>query len=253
MNSSLRAIASAVVLLSVCAPLQAEAGWNDLLKQGGQLLKDQQSSGTTTSTSTADEPTLTAGLKEALNVGAKRAIEALSKSNGYLGNPKVRIPMPGLLESSAGLLRQAGLGSQVDAFEVSMNRAAEKAVVKATPIIADTVKSMTIEDAQRIYGGGDSAATDYFREKTYDRLKSLFRPDIEQSMNQTGVTAAYQALASKAQSKVPMLGSMNLDLADHVTTKALDGLFLMLAAEEKKIREQPAARTTELLKKVFSN
>lgn len=249
-----RLFTAPAALLALLLASSAQAGWNDLLNQGQELLKQStQTQSSSSATTDLDNDTLAAGLREALEVGTQRAVETLSAQDGYLGNPAVRIPMPGYIETASGLLRKAGLGSQVDAFELSMNRAAEAAVTEATPIFVDAVKGMTIEDARRIYAGGDSAATEYFKTKTYDQLGEKFKPRIEESMAQYGVTSAYQLLVDSAGSKVPMLGGMNLDLADHVTEKALDGLFLMLAEEEKKIREQPIARSTELLKKVFGN
>ncbi|KEA63897.1 hypothetical protein ADIMK_2024 [Marinobacterium lacunae] len=239
----------------LCAMLlttQTEAGWNDLLNQGQELLK--QSTNTQSNSSRAtnlDNDTLAAGLREALEVGTQRAVEGLAAKDGYFGNPSVRIPMPGYIDTASGMLRKAGLGSQVDAFELSMNRAAEDAVTEATPIFVDAVKAMTIDDARRLYSGGDDAATEYFKSKTYDKLAAKFKPRIEASMAEYGVTSAYKLVADSAQSQLPLLGSFNLDLTEHVTTKALDGLFLMLAEEEKKIREQPLARSTDLLKKVF--
>ncbi|GGB90974.1 hypothetical protein GCM10011352_16270 [Marinobacterium zhoushanense] len=246
-----------VTVMVICTTLlgsPAHAGLKDLLNQGQELIKQSTQPQSSSSTATdLDTDTLSAGLREALEIGTQRAVETLSAQDGYLGNPSVRIPMPGYIETASGLLRAAGLGNQVDTFELSMNRAAEAAVTEATPIFVEAVKAMTIDDARRIYNGGDNAATEYFKTKTYDRLGEKFKPRIEESMAQYGVTSAYQLLVDSAGSKLPMLGNMNLDLADHVTGKALDGLFLMLAEEEKKIREQPLARSTDLLKQVFGN
>lgn len=240
----------------LCAP--AYAGFGDFLKDlgetGKQILQDSdQSTQPAATTATGlDYNTLVAGLKEALDVGTRRAVEEISKPDGYMSNQLIRIPMPEQLEQASGLLRKFGLGSQVDQFELSMNRAAEQAAPQATEIIVSAIKEMSIEDAQTILNGPDNAATEYFREKTSANLSDLFKPSITKSMNQVGVTRYYGELTQEA-SKVPMVGDMaqNYKLEDHVTEQALNGLFTMLAAEEKKIRENPAARTTDLLKQVF--
>jgi len=241
---------------TLCAP--AYAGFGDLLKDlgetGKQILQDSdQSTQPPAATATElDYNTLVAGLKEALDVGTRRAVEEISKPDGYMSNQLIRITMPEQLEQASGLLRKFGLGSQVDQFELSMNRAAEQAAPQATEIIVSAIKEMSIEDAQNILNGPDNAATEYFREKTSANLSDLFKPSITESMNQVGVTRYYGELTDEA-SKVPMVGDMaqNYKLEDHVTEQALNGLFTMLAAEEKKIRENPAARTTDLLKQVF--
>ncbi|WP_027852588.1 DUF4197 domain-containing protein [Marinobacterium litorale] len=233
----------------------AQADWKKLLNQGETLIHD------VTNTSPEGEAppegvensTLTSGLREALAVGTQRAVEQLAKTDGYMGNADVKIPLPGMLHTTANMFRRAGLSSQVEAFELSMNRAAEGAVTEAAPIFSDAISTMTLEDVRRIYSGGDTAATEYFRERTYSQLKERFQPKIETAMNENGVTSAYNTLLDMAKNEVALLGNLNLDLGDHVTEKALDGLFTVLAQEEKRIRQDPAARTTELLKKVFAN
>ncbi|WP_432694980.1 DUF4197 domain-containing protein [Marinobacterium sp. YM272] len=233
-----------------------EAGLSDLLDQGAELLQQQTGSEQASSDSVPenlDTDTLTSGLKDALEVGTRRAVETLAATDGYYGSNDVKIPLPSYLYTTRSMFVRAGLESQVEAFELSMNRAAEDAVTEATPIFVDAVEAMTIEDARQIYSGGDSAATEYFREHTYSQLKERFRPRIESAMASSGVTAAYQTLLDMAESQVALLGNFNLDLADHVTEQALDGLFLRLAAEEQQIRKEPVARTTDLLKQVFGN
>lgn len=198
-----------------------------------------------------DTNTLIQGLKEALEVGSRRAIDSISQDGGYLNNANIRVPMPAPLDKAASLLNRMGMEKQVEQFEQSMNRAAEKAAPHATELIVGALKEMTIEDAKRIYEGSDNAATEYFREKTSARLTELFKPSITESMADVGVTRYYGAVAEEAK-QLPYVGNnLNINLEDHVTEKALDGLFTVLAEEEKKIRENPAARTTDLLKKVF--
>lgn len=246
--------------IMLAGPVQAE--WGKLLNRGQEIL-NQQLGGSDT-TETTQQPTvvntvpqgvsdrqLSMGLKEALTVGAERAIDTLSQTNGYLGDSRVRIEPPGMLGSAVSTLKRFGFESQVDAFELSMNRAAEQAIAQATPVVVSAIESMTLEDAQRIYQGGDTAATDYFKARTFDDLTVLLRPQIEQSMAQTGTTAAWQALTDSATATVPMLAGYAPDLPDHVTESALEGLFVLLAEEERNIRLDPLARSSDLLKQVF--
>ncbi len=248
------------LVCAMAAALPAQAGFGDLLKKiedkGTEILKDsqQQDSGASASQGgDLDYQTIIDGLKEALDVGSRRAIETISQQDGYFANPQIRIPLPDELEQASGLMKKFGLKSQVEAFELSMNRAAEKAAPQATEIIVNAIKEMSIEDARNILNGPDNAATEYFREKTSGRLTELFQPSIKTSMDEVGVTRYYGDLTKEAES-VPMVGDLaqNYKLEDHVTEAALDGLFTMLAAEEKQIRENPAARTTDLLKQVFN-
>ena len=192
------------------------------------------------------------GLKEALKVGTGNAVAAVSKPGGYTGNPAIKIPLPGEVKKVEGLLRAAGYGQQVDDFELSMNRAAEKAAPQAKSIFVDAVNQMQFDDAQKILNGPDDSATRYFEEKTSGRLKEVFKPIVKDSMNQVGVTRQYQDSSAKAAA-LPMGDKLGLDLDQYVTDKGLKGLFRMLAEEERKIRQNPAARTTDLLKKVFGS
>jgi hypothetical protein len=192
------------------------------------------------------------GLKEALRVGSENAVSSLSRPGGYLDNPKIRIPLPESVQKVDGLLRAAGFGQQLDEFDLSMNRAAEVAAPKAKPIFWDAITGMTFEDARKILAGRENEATLYFKDQTQDPLKEVFKPIIHDSMSQVGATRKYQTLEDKL-SKIPFAGDMNLSLDDYVTDKALDGLFYMLGQEEMKIRQDPAARVTDLLKEVFGN
>lgn len=253
-------IAASALAISALAGItvipHAHAAWDDLLKQGQELLEGQNRSEQKKDTGApagVDTLTLSSGLKEALRVGSEKAIEQLAATDGYYGQPDVRIPLPGMLGSAAGLLRQAGLSSYVDTFERSMNRAAEQAVSEATPVFLETLEQMTLEDVQQIYSGGDTAATDYFRENASDKLQERMQPLVSEAMAASGTTLAYQALVEQAESRLPMLKGYAPDLNEYVTSGALDGLFLRLAEEERQIRQNPAARTTELLKKVFGS
>ena len=193
-----------------------------------------------------------AGLKEALAAGTGNAVQSLSKADGYFGDAAVKILMPGKMQQAAELLKKAGYQKEVDDFILSMNRAAEQAAPKAKPIFEDAVKNMSFEDAQKILNGGNTAATDYFKAKTSPQLTQAFKPVIADSMNQAGVTHSYKALTDRYTSMVPFGKMDSLDLDTYVTQKSLDGLFLKVGQEEAKIRTNPAARTTDLLKKVFT-
>ncbi len=190
------------------------------------------------------------GLKEALEIGTDNAVKAVGRTGGYSDNPKIKIPLPGYIEKARGMLSAIGYGSQVDAFDKSMNRAAEIAAPKAKAIFWDSIKEMTFEDARRILNGGDTAATDYLKRKSSTHLEEVFRPIIHNAMGEVGVTRKYQELSQPLES-LPFAQGAVPDLDGYVTDGALNGLFYMLGQEEKKIRENPAARATDLLKKVF--
>jgi hypothetical protein len=190
------------------------------------------------------------GLKEALQIGTGNAVTAVSKVGGYADNPKIRIPLPDAVEKVEGVLRAAGYGPQLDAFELSMNQAAEAAAPEAKSIFWDAIKGMGVEDAKKILEGRDNEATLYFKDKTYDRLSKTFEPIVHESMSTVGVTRKFQELDDKARS-MPFVGGFGFDLDEYVTEGSLDGLFFMVGEEEKKIRQDPAARVTDLLKDVF--
>jgi hypothetical protein len=202
--------------------------------------------------SALSEEEIIRGLKEALKIGTGNAVEKVSQVGGYFNNPKIRIPLPEKVQKVEKLLRVAGMGSQIDAFEKSMNRAAERAAPEAKSLFWGAIKKMTFSDAKNILNGRDNEATLYFKEKTSHRLNELAKPIIHDAMGEVGVTRAYQDLDAKART-IPFAGSLRFDLDQYVTDRALDGLFLMLAEEERKIRQDPAARVTDLLKKVFGS
>lgn len=216
----------------------------------GKTLRSGTQTGSATSLDTA---TTAKGLKEALATGTERAVASVAKPDGYFGNQLIKILLPDKLQQAVELLKKVGYEKQVDDLVLSMNRAAEKAAPKAAAFFGNAIRSMTLEDAQGILTGGDTAATRYFEQKTRPQLFESFKPTVSQTMDQVGTARAYQELTGKLD-RVPMsalVGKPDLDLNSYVTNKALDGLFTMLAEEEKKIRTNPAARTTELLKKVF--
>ncbi len=200
-----------------------------------------------------DNEKVVAGLKEALNISTEKAVDYLSRPDGFLKNQAVKIMIPEKIRGIADTLRRFGMGGVVDSFEESMNHAAEKAVVKAVPIFKQAIKDMSFEDAMRILKGPDTAATEYFKAKTWDRLFETFRPIVSDSMNQVGVTRQYKALTEKAKMVSAFTKTENLDLDRYVTNESLKGLFYMIGEEEKKIRKDPAARVTTLLKEVFGS
>lgn len=194
--------------------------------------------------------TIADGLKEALAVGARNAAEAASSEGAYSGNPALRIALPEKLQPVADALRKVGLGGQVDILELKMNQAAEEAAAGAAEVFVGVIQQMTFEDARAILAGGDTAATDYLREKTYDPLKARYAPIVQKHMNSLGAVRKYKELVQQYEA-LPFTPKVDLDIENYVSEAALDGLFKVLAGEERKIRENPAARTTELLRKVF--
>jgi hypothetical protein len=197
-----------------------------------------------------DDSTIVSGLKEALSIGTENALSSVSKLNGYFGNEAIKILLPDKIQKAAELLGKLGYQKQVDEFIMSMNHAAEKAAPKAASYFGEAIKEMSIEDARKILSGGDTAATDYFKSKTSAKLYDEFKPSVSESMDRVGVTQKYNAMMGKVPA-VPFAKPESLDLNHYVTTKALNGLFYMVGQEEKKIRTNPVARTTDLLKKVF--
>jgi hypothetical protein len=194
---------------------------------------------------------ITAGLKEALQVGTEKAVGLVSQPDGFYKNPAIKIPLPESVQKVEKLLRTAGYGEKVDAFELSMNRAAERAAPEAKSIFWDAISDMNFDDAQKILNGRDNEATLYFEDKTSTRLQEVFKPIVKDAMGEVGVTRSYQDLNEKITS-LPFGKSAGLDLDQYVTDGALQGLFKMLAEQERQIRTQPAARVTDLLQKVFA-
>lgn len=197
-----------------------------------------------------DESTVIAGLKEALSVSTENAVKKVSRIDGYLANETIRIAMPEKIQRVADVLSRVGYQKQVDEFITSMNRAAERAAPKASDHFLGAIKEMTFDDAKGILNGEDSAATDYFRSKTSDRLYNEFKAVVSSSMDTVGVTHSYKEMMGTYAS-LPFMKDTPFDLDHYVTDKALDGLFYVMAQEEKKIRTDPSARITELLGKVF--
>lgn len=195
---------------------------------------------------------ISAGLKEAIATGLTRAIASLGRTNGFLTNATVRIPMPQNLVKIEQSMRKIGQDALADEFVTAMNRAAEQAVPAATEVFVDSLKQMTIADAQNLLlSTNQTAATEYFRRTTTNLLTTKFLPIVQNATTNAGVTRAYKDLLNKAPVLTKLFGNTNLDIDEYVTRKSLDGLFTLVAEEEKRIRENPQARVTALLEKVF--
>lgn len=191
------------------------------------------------------------GLKEALQVSIGNVVKTTGKTDGYFGNEAIKILMPEKLKIVDKSLRMIGFDEKLDEFVLSMNRAAEKAVADAEGIFLDAIFDITFEDAGKILNGGDTAITDFFREKTYDKLVKKYQPVIEKALNGYDVTRKYQEIIGRFES-IPFAGKLTpFDLNRYVIDEALDGIFYVLGTEESKIRKDPSARVTDLLKEVF--
>ncbi len=234
---AIRALALAAIIVVSTAPDSAQL--EQVFKKLGLGKRNELS----------DEK-ITSGLKEALQVGTDNAVRSTGRPDGYFGNEAIKVLMPEKLRTLEKGLRAIGYGPDVDEFVLSMNRAAERAAPHAKAIFWDAILELSFEDARQIFSGGDTAATDYFRVKTTDKLVGAFTPVVEEAMDEVGVTRQYNQLVGRARA-IPFLKSEFLDINEYVVSKALDGLFYVLAEEERKIRKDPAARITELLKEVF--
>jgi Protein of unknown function (DUF4197) len=210
------------------------------------------SNGAPTSATSLTQGEMYDGLKQALSKGVQQAVANLGHDGGYLNNLEVKIPMPESLKHVQQAAHAVGQDKVVDDFVATMNHAAEQAVPQAAAIFGDAITKMNVDDAKAILAGPDDAATQYFRKTSEAQLTEKMLPIVKQATEKTGVTAAYKQLMQYAGSITQFMGQKNsIDLDGYVTSKALDGLFKMVAAEEKNIRQNPVARSTDLLKKVF--
>lgn len=190
------------------------------------------------------------GVKDALTKGADYAVSTLGQENGFLGNDKVKIPLPGSLKKAEKTLRALGMGKQADELVDTMNHAAEKAVVEAKPILLDAVKKMSIQDAKGILTGGEDSVTQFFKRTSSDQLTQKFLPVVKNATKKVQLADKYNKFAGKAAG-VGLIDKKNADLDSYVTQKAMDGLFLMIAEKEKSIRANPIGAGSDMLKKVF--
>jgi hypothetical protein len=191
-----------------------------------------------------------AGLRTALERGARSAVATLGRVDGFLGNPQVKIPLPDSLARTERLARRLGFGNEVDELVVAMNRAAEAAVPEARKLLLDAVKKMSVRDAKAILTGGDTAATQYFRKTSHAALHDRFLPIVKSATEKVGVAQRYKEFAAPAAA-FGLVKSEHADLDEYVTLKALDGLYFMLGEEEKKIRKDPVGTGSAILRRVF--
>jgi Protein of unknown function (DUF4197) len=231
-------------VLTVCVLLGASSA----SAQIDQILKGLGGAGKQSGLSDAK---VGSGLKEALQIGTENAVKLTGKTDGYFKNQAIKILMPEKLRSVEKGLRTVGYGPQIDEFVLSMNRSAEKAAPAAKQIFWDAIGEMNFDDAKKILNGGDTAATDYFKAKTTNKLTAAFRPTVEKTMNEYNVTRQYKELIGRYQA-IPLVKSETFDIDSYVVRKSLDGLFFVVGQEEHKIRTNPTARVTDLLKEVFS-
>jgi len=232
---------SAIVLL---ASIPSIAQLDGLMKSAESAIQP-----TTPDTSNLSNSKITAGLTQALQVGIGRAVANTGKPDGFLKNDAIKIMLPEKLETIARGLRMIGMGAPVDELEVGMNRAAEQAAPKAKAVFLSALRKMTFEDARKILTGNDTAATDYFKRTSSADLTTAFSPIVHQSTENVGVVKKYEDLKQSSPSISALAGSFDLD--KYVVGKTLDGIFYMLGQEEQKIRKNPVAQTTQLLKQVF--
>jgi len=243
MKNHVLAVALMTVTVAVC-PL-ANAQFDQILKKAEDAAKSSNIGNQGLS-----NDKIVAGLKQALTVSTGKAVALTGKPDGFLKNQAIKILLPEKLRTLGKGMRLMGMGAQMDDLEVGMNRAAEQAAPKAKQIFVDAVTHMSFDDARKILSGSDTAATEYFKKQSSGELTTAFSPVVHNSMENVGVIRQYDQVM-KSSPAGSLMGSQNLDLDKYVVEKTLDGLFLMLGEEEKKIRHNPAAQTTALLKEVF--
>ncbi len=253
---------SAALLVILCASSASAFNLDDLKGKLNEALPQQAAATPAQAAPTSAQPTgnplanisnkdQVGSLKQALGQGIETAVTSLSKQDGYLGNPKVRIPMPENLQKLDNGLRKFGMGKYADELNVSMNRAAEAAVPEARALLVDAVKNMSVTDAKNILMGGDDSATQYFRKNTETSLSGKFQPIVVNAMQKVQLAQKYDQFAGKGV-QLGLVDAKNANLERYVTQKALDGLFVMMAEQEKAIRANPLQATSNLVKKVFS-
>lgn len=225
-------------VLGACTSTQINQAIGDVNKTLG---------GSSTPLTTAD---VVQGLKEALIKGISTGSDMVSQVDGYFKNPEIRIPFPPEVKKVEDRLRQLGLDNEVDKFVMTLNRGAEDAAREAKPIFIAAIKSMTIEDAWSILRGEPDAATQYLQRTTSGLLKEKFKPVIQNSLEKVNATKYYGDIVTR-YNQIPFVQKVNPDLDDYATDKTIEGLFIMIAKEERNIRQNPVARTSEILKRVF--
>ena len=236
-------LTTALSALAITAsPTVTAAGWWERLRNG---VKGGNATDVLSNTD------ITAGLKEALNVGADRAVSLLAVEDGFFGNPDVKIPLPSKLTGVRKALGKLGFGETFDELELQMNRAAEAAAPQAKELFVGAIKDLTLDDVQGIYKGGDDAATTYLRTKTATPLAEKMTPIIDGSLANVGAANTFSNIMGR-YNKLPFVPKVETSLTGHVVNAGLDGIFLMLGREEAAIRQDPLKRSTDLLRKVFT-
>ena len=235
-----------ILVLSIAVALgcstHAAAQFDEILKKAGDTLAHGNTAG-------LSDDKIIAGLKQALQVSTGKAVALTGRPDGFLKNQAIKILLPPKLETLGRGMRMLGMGARVDELEVGMNRAAEQATPQAKQIFLSALRKMTFDDARQVLTGGDTAATDYFKRTSSGDLTTAFSPMVHRSMERVGVVQQYNQVLANAPGGNALAGQFDID--KYVVGKTLDGLFLMLGEEEKKIRKDPAAQTTALLKEVF--
>ncbi len=234
----------ACLLTAGCTTAQADGSWMD---KGKELLNNSSDAGVSGALSTGD---ISAGLKEALKVGTENVVGQLGKPGGFNTDSAIHIPLPEKMVSAKKWLDKAGMGDRLDELELQLNRAAEAATPKAKELFITAISEMSIDDAKKIYSGPANSATEYFKAKMTTPLQAEMRPVVGASLAEVGAVKNYDKIMGKYES-LPFAPDLKGNLTDYAVTKGMDGIFYYLAQEEAEIRANPAARTTELLKKVF--
>lgn len=237
---------SLFIVSSLASCAQQKNSTNDILKKAGSIFGKKEGGG-------LSNEDVIAGLKEALSVGARNSSDKLSAVDGFFANAAIKVLMPEEAKKVESTLRNMGLGNLVDKAVLSMNRAAEEASKSAAPIFVDAIKSMSIQDAFGILRGSDSAATVYLKNKTTVSLTNAFKPVIQDALEKVNATKYWKDVFETYNKLPTTFNKVNTDLSGYVTDKALTGLFYQVAIEEQKIRKDPAARVTDILKKVFGS
>lgn len=248
-------IVLAIVTLAFTS--NSNAGWMDKLSDSSSKIQEKlqnvKQTDTTSVKNSLSNGDIIAGLKQALNKGASYAVDNLGKTDGFMKNTDVKIPMPKKLGKAESLLRKAGKEKYADQFVTAMNRAAESAVPLTLNIIKQSITSMSIADAKNILQGSDDAATQYLKKTGGNKLSAQILPIVKKSTSKAGVTANYKKMLSKLGFAGKYLNLDDYDIDSYITQKTMAGLFTMIAKEEKKIRDNPVARTTDILKNVFGS
>ena len=251
MSITVKALFAIGILSGICTNTQAQA-FRDYTNDANRTLEGVKNKGNGGSGSLS-QADISDGLRQALQIGAQNATKKVSAADGFFGNAMIKILMPPEAKKVENTLRQAGMGDYVDHAILSMNRAAEDASAKALTIFVDAIKSMSIQDALSILNGGNNAATEYLKNKTTADLTKAFRPIIQEALDKVDATKYWAQVFDTYNSLPTTFKKVNPDLPAYVTEKALDGVFFYIADEEAKIRKNPAAQVTDLLKRVFGS